>query len=302
MTYKRFLGINLLVLGLGGYGLNRLAVFVAQIAATHHGLLPAWVTTGASFTTELSLALTIAVCLNLLVERFTRARHESLERQLVENVNVEVSKDLLRTVFKKNLPDSVVQQIEAHLFSGAVCKTEWHSRYFLDIVEEGDPPKRFVVWEASDTYTLHNMDRRPHDHKVAIEFDVARHYETKGQIKVLEVGGKLIQPEGARTGRRLSMAHWINLQPGQRIEVRTVQCGAGPTEFHEVICSLLPVDDFTVTVTHPKELKVSATSLHPDMEATLVNESRQKQWRMRGVFPGQGIDISWSEAAAHPVA
>jgi len=302
MNYMRFLGINLLVLALGGYGLNRVAAFVKDFSAVHPGLLPDWITTGAPFTAELSLALTIAVFLNLLVERFTRARHEILERQLVENVNVEVSKDLLRSVFRKNMPDSVVQQIEAHLLSGAICKTQWDSRYFLDLVEEGDPPRRFVLWRVSDTYTLHNMDRRSHGHVVTIEFDVTRHYETKWEIKSLEVGGRVVAAPQIREGRRLSMSHQITLSPGQKVEVKTVQCGAGPTDFHEVICSLLPVDDFTVTVTHPENLKISAMSLHPDAESVVVNEPRQKQWRMRGVLPGQGIDIIWSEAIREPIA
>jgi hypothetical protein len=110
----------------------------------------------------------------------------------------------------------------------------------------------------------------------------------------LQIADRVVTPNVTNDGLRMRVREDIELKPGNDVKVQSVQLGAGPPEFHEVICSLLPVEELIVNVLHPEEMKVSAMSLHPEAEQLEVDEPGRKRWRMRGVFPGQGLDIIWS--------
>ena len=298
MSYFKFLIYNLLVLVFGGFGLSLLKPILKNFLAANQPVVPGWLQGSPEFIGEVSLALTIAVLLNLLVEWVSRTRESRLHEMFVARVTGEINKELLRSVFKKNLPDMVVKQIEAHLFSGCICKLSWEATYYLKLEPDPDDrSKSIVTWNSRDKYKLKNMDRRKRDHEIAFEMEVTPHYESRSGLTSLEVNGQAVGFKEARNGSRVRLSHEITLKPGEEVEVTSRQTGAGPEEFHEVICSMLPVEDLVVTVIHPEGVRVCAMSLHPDEEELNINDPTQKQWRMKGVFPGQGLDIFWGRAS-----
>jgi hypothetical protein len=291
MSYVKFLAFNLVLL-LIGFILFHFNPSLQEIAS--HKDAAAWVKGGVPFIGELSTALTIAVILNLGVEWFTRQRHHALETATIERINSEVSKDLLTRVFNENLPKKVVQQIRIHLFTAHVYKTWWRAHYALEVREDPkDKNKKVVFWTATDEYTLKNMDRRAVRHWIKMEVEPMEYVEL-WHITGLSVDGKAEAFQEIRDGRKVSFAHEVTLQPDQEMKVTTTQTGAGPLHAHEVLCSDLAVEKLTLVVKHPMELKINATSLHPNSETSLEDTAEgEKQWELEAILPGQGIEVLW---------
>jgi hypothetical protein len=291
MSYKKFLGVNLVVL-LVAYGLFRCAPYLKQLADRPG--TPSWITQSEPFIGELVTALTIAVILNLGVEWFTRLRHHELEKATIDRINSEVGKDLLLRVFNENLPSNIVQQIRRHLLTPHVCKISWHAHYQLKVQPDpSDATRNIVVWTADDQYTLKNMDRREVSHSITMEAELPEELADMWHITRLEIAGKKTPIVEKRKAGSVSMCHVVKLKAGEELKVLTSQICAGPITSKEIICSMMAVEKLVLTVVHPLDLHVTATSLHPDDLSNSLNLDERKIWELDALLPGHGIELSW---------
>jgi len=145
-------------------------LLIHYIARAHFDVLPGdetvWAVV-AHIPREVSVAFLIAAVLNLVVEPNTQRRHEDLERAVTErltrasdDLNLEVRKNVLRAVFKQNLDDNVIGQIESKLFQPTPYRIATHIAYSLTLMTDDKSGKQCVRVEAALRYIELNASRR----------------------------------------------------------------------------------------------------------------------------------------------
>lgn len=133
---------------------NSLVLTVAAILFIVHRLLLSYLGVGAGpvstvvealiyLPREFAMACVIAAIVNLFVERLNVKRHEEFEevfqeqlRRQREESDRQARKDLLKAVFQRNIPKSVLDQIEQRLFEPTLYRTKSAAIYYLSVAHD----------------------------------------------------------------------------------------------------------------------------------------------------------------------
>lgn len=260
---------------------------------------------------EIGFAFIIAAVLNLVVEPNTQRRHEDLERAVTERLtrasdelNLEVRKNVLRAVFKQNLGDFVIGQIESKLFQPGPYRVSAYVTYGLGLERDGQTGKDCVCIETNIRYSEYNASRRksplviglatnsPEEFKhllklESVKLDGEEIMNGKAARKVLHGGSLEYREEGG-----------LEMEPGSTHSVEIAFHRADYTAGTETYVSRLAIETLDVHVSHSDQLRVWAMSLHPDEPEVLGKTSTSKGWRLRGLMPGQGLSITWARTDA----
>jgi hypothetical protein len=248
----------------------------------------------------------LAAVLNFVVEPNTQRRHEDLERAVTErltrasdDLNLEVRKNVLRAVFKQNLGDNVIGQIESKLFQPTPYRIATHIAYSLTLMTDGQSGKQCVRVEATLRYLEINASRRKVALVVGLTADSPEEFGHLLTLDAIKVDGRDVIKEDLRkkmiNGGSIVYRdeNVIDMEPGAKHAVEIPYCRGDYAAGTETHVSRLAVETLEVFVSHSPELRVWAMSLHPDEPDDLPGTGTLKGWRLRGLVPGQGIAISW---------
>lgn len=308
-AYKRQ-SASLLIVGL-------IFLFLHYVALWHFGVRPEDQTVWADVARvplEIGFALIIAAVLNLVVEPNTQRRHEDLEKAVTDRLtrasdqlNLEVRKNVLRAVFKQNLGDYVIGQIESKLFQPGPYRVSAYVSYSLGLEMDEKTGKECVCIEANIRYSEYNASRRRAPLAIGLVTDSPEEFKHFVNLESVRLDGKdIMNGESAKRVTRGGSLEYreengLEMEPGSTHCVEIVFRRADYAAGTETYVSRLAIETLEVHVSHSDQLRVWAMSLHPDEPETLGKTSTSRSWRLRGLMPGQGISISWARAGADQV-
>jgi hypothetical protein len=258
---------------------------------------------------EIGFALIIAAVLNLVVEPNTQRRHKDLEKAVTDRLtrasdqlNLEVRKNVLRAVFKQNLGDYVIGQIESKLFQPGPYRVSAYLTYTVGLERDERTGRDCVCIEANIRYLEYNASRRRAPLAIGLVTDSPeelRHFLKLESIKVDRkeimnaASAQRVLHEGSMEYREENA---LEMEPGSTHSVEIAFRRADYTAGTETYVSRLAIETLDVHVSHSDQLRVWAMSLHPDEPELLGGTTTSKGWRLRGLMPGQGLSISWARS------
>ncbi|HTY84807.1 MAG TPA: hypothetical protein VMB19_11340 [Silvibacterium sp.] len=260
---------------------------------------------------EVGFAFIIAAVLNLVVEPNTQRRHEDLERAVTDRLtrasdelNLEVRKNVLRAVFKQNLGDYVIGQIESKLFQPGPYRVTAYLSYGLGLKKDEHTGTDCVCVEANIRYAEYNASRRSAPLAIGLVTDSPEEFKHYLRLESVKVDDKdLVDAGSAKSlvhGGSLEYReeNGVEMEPGSTHSVEIAFHRADYAAGTETYVSRLAIETLEVHVSHSDQLRVWAMSLHPDEPEVIGRTSTSKGWRLRGLMPGQGLSISWARKAA----
>jgi hypothetical protein len=265
---------------------------------------------------EISIALLIAAVLNVVVERTTQRRHGDLELRVqerlrlsaeqlneqahrnAERLNRQVRKNVLRAVFKENLGDKVVRQIEAKLFERKPYRLKADVTYSLSLVTDSKGVTRVLI-DSHLRYNVFNPSTSPELLPIVFGTTSPDEFASDCSIKDIKCGGvSILNTEIAgkcKAGGTIQYEDKAGCSLGPKeskwIEIRHQR--ADYLEGNETYISTLPVEELRVYVTYPEGFHVWAMALHPDDEETIGGTAVSRTWLLEGLIPGQGLAFMW---------
>lgn len=261
---------------------------------------------------ELSFACYIAAVLSVSVEHLTQKRHERLERRFEEtfsNFSREIAGNVLRAVVAKNLPESVVQQLEGQVFRKTLFRPQSCVTYVLrKDFETIDGKKRpFVIWKQHQSFQVTNQSDELRTYPLLSTVSLDDGYERFAKVLQLRVDGVSIsEGQEDKDGRTyvfaksqgndssMTVQHTINITPGATRDVEVQIQGAGPAHTWEMFVTILPIDRFKLSIRHePGEFDISAITLHPGEARRVACTDDMMEWEIQGLLPGQGMAFKW---------
>jgi hypothetical protein len=250
---------------------------------------------------ELAMACGIAAALTLSVEYLTQRRHTRLERRFeisFDSFSSAIARNVLRATVAKHLPDSVINQLESHVFDRSLYRDRCSVTYILkpDVKEDGSP---FVSWTQHQVFSIVNKTSEEQTSKLIVAFSTLPEYATHCRVEEIKIDGVTQTiADGDVMHREDGLVYTypkdLKIPPGSSRKVEVSNSAAGPSENWETFMTSLPVDYLEMTINrHQKRFDIVPASLHPDDPKEEENNSAMVKWSLNGVLPGQGLMFAW---------
>jgi hypothetical protein len=253
---------------------------------------------------EIGMACVIAAIVNLFVERLNVMRHEEIEGVYQgrldsqrEESDRQARQDLLKAVFQRNLPKSVIDQIEQRLFEPTLYRTTSAAIYYLSLAN--NPARgRYVKLEAYHSHRIVNTSQRSAIQVITAQVDLPTSFADDIKIVSLKIDGEMVSNlqnylSKDEVNKKLVLRYPLTIPAQSGVDAQIVTLGAGAECSFEVLCSVMPCDVMTVRCHAPPELVISASSLHPNEAIIEFQSAHETTWRLDGVLPGQGLLVRW---------
>lgn len=233
------------------------------------------------------------------------AQHKTSGRELLEAVN----KELFAAVYKRNIPHVVFTQVERSLLKCDFYRPVYKARYSIKRLSDItglDGDSDFVMLNAIHHYEVQNISDTDAQYKIDAVIDISPHADAKRykissvMIDKKPINSEVLEKDHIRIDekrRLLIFECGVQIKKGDSLEVDVEYQQIHRIDASEVICSVLPMASLHLEILIPNEdFEVKATSLHPEPEELVSSphETNFKAWAIpHGIFPGQGIYISW---------
>lgn len=255
----------------------------------------------APFLKEIGFAGLISLIVIFTVENFSRKRHEAAANNLVERIN----HDLFHAVYKRYIPDAVFTEVEKCLMHSGVYRRGHEVNYTIEnMVGEADGVdcSKHVKCLAQSRYTLHNVTEGDVEHPVVLTLErpIDRKWDNLCRIDSVNINGIELSTDDVVTHTAKDEVHVkfryvVKIPPNGSIDVATSSTLLKQKTDSEIWASRLPSDGFKLTVSMPnKDIQVSATALHSEKLAQILNNEVTKSWELKhGIFPFQSVVFWW---------
>ena len=236
--------------------------------------------------------------LTIVLERANRNRHE---RDVLE-----LKEAHFESILKGLMPEPIFKEVQAHIIRQPFLRKNVSATIELRWLDE---TKKYLRKSNIVMYELENISKTLEVYKLRVsEERVNKDKFPNGtfieKIKIqnsplsdpVVYEGKKLEPflEIAEQFVRFQLS--VDLRPSQRVKiyVKTTSVLAAK-DVHSLVVNK-PAIGLDLTVSHPRDIIVSATPVHPSAHAfvTIVSSEVLKQYRLdAGILPFQGIELSW---------
>lgn len=271
-------------------------------------------------TTEAGMATFVALGLNLSMEWVNRSKQEKQQKSLLSKLEAKhaensaillnrVRRQLLQTVYERNIPEEIFCQIDRHLLNKDQIRKEYKASYtiskFLDPATR--QPTEFVELKGYYQYTLVNISHKALDTSVRATIDLTPNYETHCKFSSVIIGESIYSYEKLVTekfilqdkeGRPLlNLSVPVNLTVGESLKVHLEYVKLGHLNYCEAVCVFQPTTDLRLEILIPHEdFIIEVESLHPEepcLTSAVGRRSMMMEWTLHGILPGQGMYFFW---------
>jgi hypothetical protein len=237
----------------------------------------------------------------LSVEYLTQRRHTRLERRFevsFDSFSSAIARDVLRATVAKHLPDSVISQLESHVFDRSLYRDRCSVTYILrpETKDDGSP---FVSWTQHQVFSIVNKTSKEQTSNLIVAFSTLPEFARHCRVEEIKIDG-VIQPiaDGDVLQRNDGLVYTypepLKIPPGSSRKVEVSNLAAGPSENWETFMTSLPVDYLEMTINRDqKRFDIVPASLHPDDPKEEESNSAMVKWSLKGVLPGQGLMFAW---------
>jgi len=266
---------------------------------------------------HLGMAFVIAGVLGLTIEQFTKVRHDVHRDDLVEALNQnrletidDLQRHVLRAVYRRALPDELIDSVEAEVFQTNFLRKRWDVTYELRRVADAS---NCVSLRTVLAYEIQNVSKiaKPLTIPTTIDMSSSHFASEHCGLKAVEVDGRALEqaeiqaliksgPASATCVLELTKM----LEPGETIQVRLDYVQLNPEEATEFLSTRYPASAITVTAITPQaDFELSLVSLHQAEPVTEHSGPTLWKWTLGpALFPGQGTALIWRPIKAQTTA
>lgn len=276
-----------------------------------------------NFSGELALAFLIAGILNISIEIFNRKRHSALEASMLTAINKahyknsrktikKINKSLFEVIFKRHIPVSIFEEVDAGLLKAQFFRKHWIVRYVLNIKETPEPNwtgnTKYVLQNVFQSFEVENINK--HSSKtfeIKILIDIPPDKDLKNQCRIVsaKINNVSVSNEILDTQRMDDSGQFLKwgtstepVEVGKSVFIELEYNQIQYLHGNEVLCAYeLPTESMELVVITPQaDLSVEVISLHPKDAIPLppLNDNFSRKWILPyGVIPGQGLYCQW---------
>lgn len=208
---------------------------------------------------------------------------------------------------------AIFEEINTHIIRKDCIRSSYRMRMRLSWLKKDNPEKKYLLKKSEINYTVKNTSpnrtvlfpiRVVEEPEVdSLHSKATRilsiQYQVEGESKVILNGEKLnsrVERNSSHLPPRLSFMENVAIPPLGNVACRIMAVTIVDSKLSYPIISLVSTREMIVDIDdHPEELSIDAQLFHPsfDKMVTLTRAPHAKCWRIDGLLPGQGIQISW---------
>ncbi len=236
--------------------------------------------------------------LTIVLERANRNRHE---RDVLE-----LKEAHFESILKGLMPEPIFKEIQAHIIRQPFLRRNVSATIELRWLDE---TKEYLRKSSTAMYELENISKTLEVYKLRVSGERVNKDKFPDGTRIEEIkiqDSPLSEPvvykeeklkpflEISEQFVRLQLP--VNLQPGQKVKIYVrITSILTAKDIHSLVMNK-PTIGLDLTVSHPRDIIVSATPVHPSAHAfvTIVDSEVLKRYRLdAGILPFQGIELSW---------
>lgn len=246
---------------------------------------------------HLGIAFIVACIVGITVELYVRREMRLQMERMLQEVGSDVFKAVLGHIF----PQSIWDQVFAHLLLNPVIRQNMKIDLNLENLPEcnGD----FVRVQVCCSYTVSNLSSRDWIYQFSAALDRPQDYRFRDQANFnrVEVGGHRLQHERIIIDKRdgeICCRTTITLGPDESKKVEIHGESVYRSDQIFPLAMVDPTENITITISKPSNIALTVDPLHAredrlEEEPTASPELR-KTWRINGgLLPGHGVSIRW---------
>lgn len=267
---------------------------------------------------ELGVAGLIAIILISTIEKFSRKRHEEATEKMheefytvTEEMHKEINNNVFRAVYKRNINEKILQEVERSLFNSKVQREKYTIFYTLEHIDKKLDAKtdefEHLLVTTRSTYIIQNISNGPVEHAIQSNFELPiddRWLEMVNFTKLTITGVSPCILEGDELRSyvkpnddkdQLLLNYNIEIPEGKAIEVIIEGTLVKRVTDMEVWASKIPSDGIELHVYSPPDIKVCASANHSLKLLPKNPDENRTVWVLEyGLFPHQSIVFWWS--------
>jgi hypothetical protein len=281
-------------------------------ADTLRNKLPSQLGWIADFLPEISTALIVAVVLNLLVEPFNRHQH----RKHAADIESKIKEGVLKAVFLRQIPERVFDEVDRELLRANYYRLAPEIALTIRKLESVivGAPQGFALVTESFHWKIQLSSPEPQPLSIHMSSDACRGMGALSRVLMAsinhrELTRKEIDGATSHVGDSIVFSYHdptLIIKQGDVVDFRiaTQFVRWDRDEGNELM--LCPASGISVIVNIPNEdFEVEAVAIHPKelTETSVAGELAVKRWCFsHGIFPGQGVGISWRPKSHVPLS
>lgn len=208
---------------------------------------------------------------------------------------------------------TIFDEINTHIIRKDCIRSSYKMRMRLSWLKKENPDKKYLLKKSEINYTVKNTSpNRPVLFPIRVveepEVDslhskvtrfLSIQYQVDGENQVVLKGKDLdskVERNPDDLPPRLGFLQNVTIPPLGNVTCRIKAVTIVDSKLSYPIISLVSTKEMIVDIDdHPEELSIDAQLFHPsfDKMVTQTRAPHAKCWRVDGLLPGQGIQISW---------
>lgn len=262
---------------------------------------------------HIGMAFVIASVLGATVERLNKSRHDHDRKNLkdilnsnAKNLKKRLGKDVIREVYKRQLPEKLIDAAFVEIFQSNFFRKNWEVSY--EII--GQPKEKKDKYDCVRlisifSYETVNTTKKKKKIPIPIMVDMTSTFFDKSTcgVKFIKIDGVILEKDEIEkftvkeksTDSRILLLIEKEIQPGESVSISAHYEQLQPVQSAEFFCSIFPADSVNITAVSPNaDFDLSLTSLHQNDPVLKQSSDVMQKWSLGPVlFPGQGIALVW---------
>lgn len=256
---------------------------------------------------EIGMAMVIAICLVVTIERLSRAEHKEAAEKLIDNI----AKDIFKAVYNRYIPKELFAEVEKCLLNSDVKRDKYQLIYELRELEPSEllmlnipSDNDYIVSDLFSSYELINITDVEIEKELAFIIEIPNEEKLRPltqissfQVDDIEKMDKLIEYQSATHRDLAELSASVNVKIPARGSVRVSM--KGKTVKRKIDADLwssrFPSTDIEVSVTAPKNCNIQCKANHPEKLIKKTRGSTLTVWQLPyAMLPYQSIYIWWN--------
>lgn len=256
---------------------------------------------------EIGMAMVIAICLVVTIERLSRAEHEEAAEKLIDNI----AKDIFKAVYNRYIPKELFLEVEKCLLKSDVKRDKYQLIYELRELEANELAKLqittdndYIISDLFSSYELCNITDVEIDKELVFSIEIPNEAKLRSlteissfQVEDQDMIFESISYDANKHENLADLSFSMNVKIPARSSIRVSM--KGKTVKRRIDADLwssrFPSSDIEVSVTAPKNCNIQCKANHPEKLIKKTSGSTLTVWQLPyGILPYQSIYIWWN--------
>jgi hypothetical protein len=249
---------------------------------------------------EIGFAFLVAATLAISIDFINRRKHEEAADRLVDRMKV----NLFHAVFGKDLPVKIYEQVKRHVLDMDFYRTDFKVVFIFGTPgtdSENPDPKNYIKYMEQTSFVVQNITNSAKKYVIEMSLNGAESEIANGKTSYVyddfRINNKSTEFTITRSEfeGKLDAIKEIELSPGESVKIDSATHAYVRYEDEVIFMMKLATEDASISaVSHVPNLKIRATSNHPENLEEIRVDPTFREWRQENaMFSGQGFTMNW---------